>query len=117
MGTILGRVLVDATVRRTKENYGIICVAKLKELPPNFSDWMDRRNDKLDGQTPQAVIEAGEGHLAEVLLERLVHMHEAFIALAAIHERYADVPELEVMWEAFENAWNDYTVIISNHGG
>ena len=114
MSGFAGQVILDATVRRTKENYGIICVAKLKELPPQSIDWMNTRNRHLDGRTPQEVIEVGDGHLAEELVERLVHMHEGFTALANVYQRYADVPELETMWQTFKRAWLNYEGIIQH---
>jgi hypothetical protein len=108
MPGILGKIKVNATVRRTKENYTTICLAKLKELPATFSGWMDKPNDQLAGYTPNEAIAADDGHLAEELIEKLVHFHEAFSALAKIFERYRDVPELEETWRAFMSAWPKY---------
>jgi hypothetical protein len=107
MSGILGTVLLDAVVHRTKQNYRIICLAKLAELPqgePGGQQWMQEPNTRLGGITPNDAIEDGNGHVAEALVEELVHRHEAFTALAELHRRYRDVADLSDVWDRFMDA-------------
>jgi hypothetical protein len=83
---------------------------KLAELPWGEAglEWMVTPHDKLAGRTPNEAIDAGEGHLAERLVEEMIHRHEAFTALADLWLHYRDVAELEEVWKRFSDAANSY---------
>jgi hypothetical protein len=59
---------------------------------------MNLPNENFNGRTPHDTIMDGDGHLVEARVEKLVHLHEAFVALGNLFNRYRDVPELEETW-------------------
>jgi hypothetical protein len=73
---------------------------------------MNSPNNNFGGATPDAVIEEGDGHLVEAVVEKMVHMHEGFVTLLSAYERFRDVPELADTWSMFNRAWPTYQTAI-----
>ena len=93
---------MPSSIEHEKTTASSAC-SKLTELPWGEAgrEWMVKPNDKLAGRTPEEAIEAGDGHMAERLVEEMVALHGAFVGLADLYQRYRGVPELGEVWAAF----------------
>ena len=67
-------------------------------------NWIDQQNQMLEGRPPRELIEAGEGHRAEALIELIEHTHNGFLELHNLQARFGDVQELRAVRETFEFA-------------
>lgn len=94
-------------VIRPKENYYKIFGEKLTLMPwgeQGAIDWFDRADDRLGGQTPRQMIEMGEGHQAEALIDELEHLHHAMLVLEEARVRFGELEQLSEVWVALDRA-------------
>lgn len=102
----------NAMVIRSKESAYKVFGDKISDLPwgaQGAARWFDRPDESLEGKTPRQVIDEGNAHLVEPLVDELEFLNSVTTALTQLRQQYGGLPQLQEVWNAIDRVelpWN-----------